>query len=179
MGRLVSDKGVDLAIRAFHRIIYTQNNKQDTSQIILTIIGDGPERTSLQNLVVELSLEKHVLFTGVLRGEELVMCLNQHKFILIPSRWEEPFGIVALEGMACGCIPIASDGGGLKSAIGKAGILFQRNNLEDLVSCMKKVTEDNHLIKRFHEEIPHHLAKFHPHEISRRYLEVVESVLID
>src|SRR5690606_40338743 len=92
----------------------------------LTIIGDGPEAPVLKALAVKYGLEHKVDFKGSLQGKELVDCLNQHKLILVPSRWEEPFGNVALEGMACGCIPVVSDGGGLAEAVGHAGLTFQR-----------------------------------------------------
>lgn len=45
---------------------------------------------------------------------------------MIPSVWGEAFGIVALEGMASGCIEICSDSDGLQEAIGNNGFLFKR-----------------------------------------------------
>ena len=104
-----------------------------------------------------------VRLTGELLGK-LVEELNSHKIMVIPSLWEEPFGNVALEGMACGCLVLASYGGGLPDAVGKAGLTFKRGSVEDLVKKLSLIYNDpnvehklrdhsnNHL--RNHEEIP-------------------------
>ena len=60
-----------------------------------------------------LGLERQVEFTGVLQGETLVRTLNAHRIMVVPSRTPEPFGVVALEGIACGCVVVGSEGGGL------------------------------------------------------------------
>jgi len=80
----------------------------------LTIIGSGPEEYSLRKLADDIGITGQVSFLGVKRGEESARLLNQHEILVIPSRWEEPFGIVSLEGIACGCVVIGSEGGGLK-----------------------------------------------------------------
>ena len=106
VGRLVSDKGVHQAIEALHLLF----KKNKFSHFTFTIIGDGPERLRLEKMVTQLQLNSFIRFVGSMRGETLVQELNQHKYILVPSVWEEPFGIVALEGLACGCLPVVSDG---------------------------------------------------------------------
>lgn len=122
LGRLVSDKGADIALRALSKLIEISKKESEFS---LTIIGNGPELSTLKNMVITLNLQNNVQFKGSLTGKDLVNCLNSHNIILVPSIWEEPFGNVALEGMACGCIPIVSDRGGLTDAIGKAGLSFR------------------------------------------------------
>src|SRR5690606_36644541 len=131
LGRFVSDKGAHLAILAIQKLISLGYNTN------LTIIGDGPEMENLKQMVNQGGLNKNVIFTGILKGMALVKMLNQYKYILVPSVWEEPFGLVALEGMACGCIPIVSDSGGLPDSVGKAGIVFERGNLNSLVNCIQ------------------------------------------
>jgi glycosyltransferase involved in cell wall biosynthesis len=173
LGRLVSDKGADMAIKAVARLVDKMKGKNPTAPLSLTIIGDGPERASLKMLVQELGLENIVEFKGAMRGEELVICLNQHRFILIPSIWEEPFGMVALEGMACGCVPIASRGGGLSEAVGPGGVLFRRGDLEDLVDIMSKLLEDPELESKFRNSAPAHLAEHRSQLIAEKYLNVL------
>lgn len=175
-GRLVSDKGADLAIKAFHRLLTSKDHsKSATSK--LTIIGDGPERQRLEDMVSELSMKGKVEFTGSLRGELLVICLNRHRFLLVPSLWEEPFGNVALEGMACGCLPIVSDGGGLPDAVGSAGLTFRRGNIDDFVACLQKILNDTDLEQQLRNAIPGHLAAHHPEVVSRQYLDVIEKAV--
>ena len=94
----------------------------------LTIIGDGPHRDYLENLALSYNIIPHVNFKGFLKGDVLVEELNRHEIMVVPSRWNEPFGVVALEGMACGCAMLVSDGGGLPDAVGSAGLQFKRAN---------------------------------------------------
>jgi glycosyltransferase involved in cell wall biosynthesis len=172
LGRLVSDKGADLAIRAIHQLSSLNLNSE---HITLTIIGDGPERDKLNKMVDDLGLRKQVTFAGVLKGSCLVASLNQHKFILVPSVWEEPFGNVALEGMACGCIPIVSDGGGLPDAVGDAGLVFSRGDVHSLTSCIQNLLGDEALQTKLRNAAPLHLAEHHPEVVARKYLEVIDS----
>jgi glycosyltransferase involved in cell wall biosynthesis len=175
LGRLVSDKGVQLAIRAIDKFKKLSTNDQlRPVHSRLTIIGEGPERERLADLVAELKLQDCVDFVGSLRGEALVECLNKHRFLLVPSEWEEPFGVVALEGIACGCVPIASDGGGLPEAIGTAGITFLRGNLDSLVECISKIMNDQAMQDELQKAGINHLKSFDPDFIAGKYLGVIE-----
>ena len=57
-------------------------------------------------------------FEVIETNHDLVNQLNQSEILVVPSLWSEPFGIVALEGLACGCALLASDAGGLPDAVG-------------------------------------------------------------
>ncbi|MCH4822763.1 glycosyltransferase family 4 protein [Gramella lutea] len=173
LGRMVSDKGARLAIEAFHKVV---QNLLGTSGLRLTMIGEGPEKTKLENLALELKLENSVKFKGCLQGEALVDELNQHRFILVPSLWEEPFGIVALEGMACGCVPVVSDGGGLPDAIGKGGLTFRRGDVAELASCMLRILQDEQLEKELRARAAEHLSRHKTSVIAQRYLQLIENI---
>jgi glycosyltransferase involved in cell wall biosynthesis len=176
LGRLVSDKGADIAIHAMELLIGQENwNMPDGSRRSLTIIGDGPERSKLETLVKEKNLKEYIHFTGSLRGEELVKCLNRHRFLLVPSIWEEPFGIVALEGMACGCIPIVSDGGGLPDAVGKAGLIFRRGDVNDLFMRIQELLSNPGLVQELMNAAKEHLAEHQTKVITRKYLDIIEA----
>ncbi len=176
LGRLVSDKGVNLAIQAIHRLNGQNPTLGSLSEnFSLTIIGDGPERKNLEQLVTELNLSSQITFTGSLSGEALVTCLNRHRFMLIPSVWEEPFGVVALEGMACGCLPIVSDGGGLPDAVGNAGLTFNRGNVKALVDRIQNILANPALERQLHHAALSHLKAHHPDTVARQYLEIIET----
>ncbi|MGC1243880.1 MAG: glycosyltransferase family 4 protein [Chryseosolibacter sp.] len=172
LGRLVSDKGADLAIMAMRLL---SDAIPQAESLTLTIIGDGPDRRELEELVLHLGISNHVKFSGVLRGESLVSCLNNHKYLLVPSVWEEPFGNVALEGMACGCIPIVSDGGGLPDAVGKAGLVFPRGDVAALTECILDLLRNPMMEEALREAAPAHLAAHRPEVIARKYLEVISN----
>ena len=139
LGRLVSDKGADQAIKVIS--ILQSERLLNNSSVQLTIIGEGPEKKNLIKMADKLKLNDIINFTGPMRGEQLVDCLNMHKYIMVPSAWEEPYGNVVLEGMACGCMPIASDGGGLPEAVNNIGCLFKRNDIDDMIKVLKKYFE--------------------------------------
>lgn len=180
LGRLVSDKGADLAIKALYRLKKIVAIQYDLGiKPNLTIIGEGEERENLENLVKKLSLENNVDFKGSLTGKELAVCLNKHRFMIIPSIWEEPFGMVALEGMACGCLPIAADGGGLPEAVGRSGILFRKGDIEDLLNRTLELLCNSEMEQKYRNQMKSHLAYHQSHLVARRYLDVIESSVID
>ncbi|WP_082158089.1 glycosyltransferase family 4 protein [Pseudomonas helleri] len=118
-GRLVDAKGVKLLLDAFEKVIKAFPNSS------LTIIGDGPEYPSLVEQSKSIAPSGNVTFTGTLRGNHLVDALREHTCMVIPSIWEEPFGIVALEGIASCKTVIASSRGGLPEAIANCGTLVE------------------------------------------------------
>ena len=176
LGRLVSDKGVDLAIRALDRVINSPHSLSNSiTNFSLTIVGEGPDKEILQHLTTSLGLGDRITFAGVLRGEQLVNCLNEHRYMIVPSRWAEPFGIVALEGMACGCIPIVSDGGGLPEAVGKAGLSFTRGDVNSLVDTILRLLENPQLEEKLRASVAEHLLPHKQHHVSAQYLRLLEA----
>lgn len=172
VGRLVSDKGIDISIRAFKLFLKEHPNSH------FTIIGTGELSTELNRLVESIGLSGNVTFVGSLKGESLVECLNEHRYLLVPSVWEEPFGIVTLEGMACGCVPIVSDGGGLPEAIGNAGLLFKRGDVNDLFRCMKLIKEFPKIELDLKYNAIIHLKKHYIKNVALKYLEILEKALL-
>lgn len=166
VGRLVSDKGADMLVRAFAALRPTNWR--------LSVIGDGPERKSLENLALELGVDKQVSFTGMLRGQALADTLNRHEIVVVPSCWPEPFGIVALEALACGCVVLASDGGGLPDAVGSAGILFKRGDQDDLERQLKYLIQNPSARQQLRECASEHLEGFKQDVVCNRYLSVLE-----
>ena len=178
LGRLVSDKGVHLAIEALYKLNdLTTGIKFITEKPLLTIVGTGPEYSDLLRIVNELNLQDQVSFTGALQGEEVVEYLNKHRFLLVPSIWDEPFGVVALEAIACGCIPIVSDTGGLPEAVVNAGLTFERGSVQALVSCIENVLHNPVLEQQLLDAGPTHLVNFRAETVARHYLNIIESVV--
>lgn len=171
LGRLVSDKGADMLIKAFAAL--------KSSHWRLSVIGDGPERAALQRLAAELGIAERVDFSGALNGMALVRALNEHEVMVVPSRWREPFGVVALEGLACGCIVLASDGGGLPDAVGSAGVLFRRGDQGDLESQLSRLLLDEPWRHQLRASATDHLQAFHQDVVCNRYLTVLEQAAAD
>ena len=167
VGRLVSDKGVDVLLSALH--LLAEHGRRPT----LTVIGAGPDEAHLRALVSELGLAEHVRFTGRLAGEALAREISRHKIMVVPSSWEEPFGIVALEGIACGCVIVGTDGGGLPEAIGPCGLLARRGDAADLALQIDRALLDFQGQKIMRAAARDHLSRHTAEHIVTAYLRVL------
>ncbi len=166
----MSDKGADLLIRAVACL------KERGLALSLTVLGEGPEETALKKLVRDIGIDRQVDFAGVRRGTELATISNRHKVMVIPSIWLEPFGIVALEGIACGCIVVGSEGGGLKDAIGLCGVTFPNGNAEALTRCLAELFSHPECWAGYRRHASAHLARHTAQAVSAAYLSVLERV---
>ncbi|MBC7846287.1 MAG: glycosyltransferase family 4 protein [Flavobacterium sp.] len=172
VGRLVSDKGADMCIELLNEL-----HKLNEKKYSMTIIGDGLEMKKLKELAKTYNLTNEIRFLGFLPAEAIAKELNEHRYLLVPSRWEEPFGIVALEGMACGCIPIVSDGGGLPDAVGKAGVVFERNSLSSLVDTTIQLLDNEEKQENLREFAVAHLSLHTEKIVSERNFDVISNAL--
>ena len=163
VGRLVTEKGVDVLIEAYRKYCVQSNRKQK-----LYIIGDGPMMARYKNVVLEYGLEEMVVFLGQLRGKALVDELNKRYCMIVPSRYKEAFGIVALEGLATGCQLIGSDGDGISEAIGECGLLFQKGDSHCLAEKMLQVENVKSVDK---DKAKRHLECFTPEYMVRKYVD--------
>jgi glycosyltransferase involved in cell wall biosynthesis len=168
LGRLVSDKGLDLLLDAMATL------RKGALRPSLTVIGDGPERDALQKQARELELD--VEFIGAKSGAELRALLNRHRIMVVPSRWKEPFGLVALEGIACGCVVVGSEGGGLKDAIGPCGVTFPNGEMAALARALEPLLREPNLLGAFRQAAPVHLAAHQNAAIAERYLHIFRNV---
>lgn len=121
LGRLVSYKRVDMAIEIFKRV------KEKVPDVKLVIAGDGPDRKRL----MELAKGEDIKFLGFVPEEEKLRILQRAKILLSCSEFEG-FGIVPIEGLACGALPVVSDIPAHREVVGKNGILFK--NVSEAVS---------------------------------------------
>ena len=171
VGRLVRDKGVDVLLHAM-AILQTQ-----AVTPTLTIVGDGPERPSLVALAGSLGLGDRVNFRGALSGPPLTQELNRHSVMVVPSRWDEPFGIVALEGAACGCVVVGTRGGGLPEAIGPCGPIVEKEDPVQLAGALATIFSEAGVCAAFREKADKHLAGFTIGAVADRYEEIFEDTL--
>jgi glycogen(starch) synthase len=170
LGRLVSEKGVDVLLTALDRL------RAEGLTPRLTIVGAGPEEQALRYQAESLQLTTRVRFAGVKRGEELVRELNRHRILVVPSRYQEPFGIVALEGIACGCIVVGSEGGGLREAIGPCGLTFPNGDAEALARCLAQLLRDDESVRALRRPAAGHLQRFRRAKVAGEYLRLMSSL---
>jgi glycosyltransferase involved in cell wall biosynthesis len=169
-GRLVSVKGGNLLIAALARLA------REGLRPRLTVIGDGPELPALRVQATSCGLAEQVEFIGLRTGQELVRVLNGHRILVVPSL-NEPFGIVALEGIACGCAVVGSSGGGLPDAIGPCGRTFRNGSIDELAHVLGELLRNPNELEVLRARAPEHLASHGGAAIARRYLAALEEGL--
>lgn len=164
VGRLVSVKGVDIALKALAELPNSYH---------LIICGDGSERSSLENLASSLGVSNRVEFKGWVEQKDLKNISKEAMIQVVPSRYE-PFGIVALEGIASGCIVVAANTGGLPEAVGRCGILVSSENPKALANGVLQAIQKKDDFLRHRAE---HLQKFDIDIIAKHYIEVFNKVV--
>ena len=113
-GRLVEEKGFDIAVRAARG-----------AGVPLRIAGSGPQEMALR----ELAAGADVRFLGHLDGEQLAAERRGAAALLAPSRWEEPCPMVVVEALADGLPALGSDLGGLPELVGADGVVSARDEM--------------------------------------------------
>lgn len=137
-GRLVVDKGFDLALRAFAVV------RRTFPEARLVIAGDGPARAELEQLAAELDVAAATDFIGAVPPEAIPALINAASVVAVPSRWPEPFGLVALEAALMARPVVAARVGGLVEAVedGTTGLLIEREDWRALGDAIVRVLAD-------------------------------------
>jgi len=171
LGRLVSDKGVNVLLDALAEL------KRQHFTPSLTIVGNGPERESIELQIRGAALENQVTLGGHLHKDEVVAVLNEHKIMVVPSVYPEGFGVVALEGIACGCVIVGSKIGGLPEAIGPCGVTFPMGDHRRLAAILVDLLADPTRLEPYRAAAPEHLAMHRVEPVATRYLDFFREVL--
>ena len=163
VGRLVSDKGVSVLLEALSLL------RERGLRPGLTLVGSGPEEPALRRQAERLGLQPQVTFAGRLERDALALVLNAHRLLVVPSTWQEPFGLVVLEAMACGCVPVVARSGGLPEAVGEAGVVVPRGNPAALADAMAGLLADEPALDRLRGRAAGQLARHRRDSVARQY----------
>jgi glycosyltransferase involved in cell wall biosynthesis len=138
VGRMVTIKGVDSLIRAFHKA----SSHYDDLRLIL--VGEGRELNQYRSLVKNLGIESKVIITGFVCDEDLWYYYSIADLFVYPSTGgTEAFGITLLEAMRYHIPCLVADTGGCKEVIKDAGVTFRDRDEEDLMKKMMLILNDN------------------------------------
>jgi len=135
IGRLTKFKNVDLIIRAIKKL-----HVDGLSGVSLTIVGKGEAEAELVQLVRELDLQRAVHFSGAVSTPELIRLIQQAQVFVLASVGE-PFGLVAVEAMACGTPAIVAANGGPSETVvhNVSGILLETMDADSIFFALKTV----------------------------------------
>ena len=142
-GRLEYEKGVQTLIDAVPHLDRSAPGAR------LVIAGTGSHRGELEARVRARRLGRRVRFEGFVGEERLRGLYAAADVVVVPSLYE-PFGLVAVEAMACGTPVVASDTGGLREIVehGVTGLRFASGNARSLAAAVRRVLLDRELAER-------------------------------
>lgn len=163
LGRLKEDKGLGVLLDAL-RLLRDAGEERK-----LCVIGTGPDGPALKSRATQLGIGDAVQWRGAMQGEPLARELARHRTLVAPSLCREAFGIVVLEGLACGCAIVCSDHGGLPEAAGGLGVTCPAGDPAALVAALQRARAATPADRAAREA---HLAQYRPAAVARRYIDL-------
>jgi len=173
VGRLVYEKGFHLALDAIAPIIAGGD-----TPLRYVVAGTGTAETDLRAQARTLGLEGHGRFLGWVDDQTLDALYTVADIAIVPSIYE-PFGIVALEAMAAGCVCLVADTGGLREVVpadNTAGLRFHAGDAPALQARLEQVLADPGLRTRLTTEAHQHVLQFDWNEVAERTREIYASL---
>lgn len=137
VSRLEPIKGMDMVVPAFAQIA-----KQHPTARLL-VVGDGSLRDAMEQQAAENGISGCVEFAGRQPQSALQSYYDRIDILLMPSR-SEGFGLTALEGIARGCVVVATNVGGLPEVVidGETGLLHRKEDINDLIKAISQLIEN-------------------------------------
>jgi glycosyltransferase involved in cell wall biosynthesis len=96
-----------------------------------------------------LQIGKQAYFTGYISNEEVQNKMKEAAIVVVPSIWEEPFGLVVAEAMSNGAAIITTNMGGIPEIVGKNGILIKNINEDKLRKALHSLMLDKKKLENF------------------------------
>jgi len=157
-------------VKAFHLVRKKVKSK-------LVFVGDGPELSTVIDLVNELNLQDDVLFLGKQKSISELLSFSDVKLLMSEK---ESFGLVLLEAMACKVPTIGTNIGGIPEVIvhGETGYVVELGDYEKASQYIIQMLEDDALRKELSHNAFERAAKtFHSDEILNQYINLYKSLI--
>ena len=167
VGRLVYEKGFQLALEALPRLI----ERVPGTRFI--VAGSGTAEEDLRRQASELGLDAHGTFVGWIGDDVLHSLYRIADLTVVPSIYE-PFGLVALEAMASGSPCLVSDTGGLREVVPNedVGLRFRSRDPDSLGQMAERLLTDSRLRDRLVAEASEHVLTFDWADVARQVQEI-------
>jgi glycogen(starch) synthase len=164
VGRLVYEKGFHIALDALAPVIREQRD------VRFVVAGTGTAEAELKRQARRLRLMRAGTFLGWVGDDMLHSLYRIADLCIVPSIYE-PFGLVALEAMASGCLCIVADTGGLREVVpddGSVGHRFRSRDIDALREVVEQVLGDDEARARAVQAAREHILQFDWAEVGRR-----------
>ncbi|MEO2092277.1 MAG: glycosyltransferase family 4 protein [Gemmataceae bacterium] len=134
-GQRITEKGVDTLLDAAVRL----RRDESAAAFELQIAGAGPLREHLEQAAAAARLTD-TRFLG--QVADVPALFASADVVVVPSRWAEAFGYVAIEAMACGAAVLVSDAGALPEVVRDVGVVFRTGDPSDLAAKLAGLLAD-------------------------------------
>ena len=164
VGRLVYEKGFHLALDALAPVI------RRLGDVRFVVAGTGTAEAELKRQARRLGLTRHGSFLGWVGDDMLHSLYRVADLCIVPSIYE-PFGLVALEAMASGCLCVVADTGGLREVVpgdGTVGLRFRSRDSAALGEILGQVLRDDAMREQLVTEARAHVLCFDWGEVATR-----------
>jgi glycogen synthase len=168
VGRLVYEKGFHLALDALAPVV------RRLGGVRFVVAGTGTAESELKRQARRLGLTGHGRFLGWVGDDMLHSLYRVSDLCIVPSIYE-PFGLVALEAMASGCLCVVADTGGLREVVpvdGTVGLRFPSRDATALRAVLERVLTDDAARRQLVAEAREHVLRFDWAEVARRTAEI-------
>jgi glycogen(starch) synthase len=164
VGRLVYEKGFHVALDALAKVV------RRLGRVRFVVAGTGTAEAELKRQARRLGLTRHGTFLGWVGDDMLHALYQMAEIVIVPSIYE-PFGLVALEAMASGCLCVVADTGGLREVVpddGTVGLRFSARDSGALCEVLEQALCDEHGRAQVVAEARAHVLRFDWGEVARR-----------
>lgn len=169
-GRIDYSKGLDLAIKA---LSYLKDKKISNFEFHIYGEGDNDYLNRCFNMIKILNLEENVFYHG--KVTKTKKAFENNHILLMPTRMREPFGLVIIEAMNYGVIPICTNSYGPQEIIShkKDGLLFTPSSVEDLSNKILILHNKWNLLKKYRNKAYKKIEKKYDLKIAKKDLEKI------
>jgi glycosyltransferase involved in cell wall biosynthesis len=171
LGRFVGEKGVETLLRAVGR------SRELRREILLDLVGGGPFEADYRRLASELQIANQLRFLGPMHGEPLADAIRSSIAVVVPSTWDEAFGIVAAEALSCGRLAIVSDRGGLPEVVEGMDTVVDGSDVSAWATALERVVRDARWREEQEKRAAQAASRFTPERFLENYLRVYEGML--
>lgn len=172
-GRLAPEKNWSVLLQSLKKV-YGEH-----SDVRLVLIGDGPEKSALQEQAAELGVAERVTFMGAVPFEDVPVYLKAADLFAFASITETQ-GLVTMEAMAAGLPVVAVDASGTRDIVenGKHGFLVP-NDPEALGEAINRLLDSPETMRKFQRKVLKRAREFDMKKLSKKLVHVYEQAIAD
>ena len=153
VGKISYEKGAHIFVDAVNKIANIYDN-WEFKLIGSSQLGSNDLSTKYAKNVVNRfnRIGKNTEYTGFISNEKVKEIMSHASIVVVPSLWNEPFGLVAAEAMSRGAAVISSNLGGLKEVVGNSGIVIDNIDDDNLKNEVVKLIQKKPLLKKIQKQ---------------------------